>query len=141
MREFGAALGIACLLGCAGPIEADRPYQVGLAAVERIEVEVFAEKPFSVYVSVYGQLADGCTKLDRSRQERFGSGIEVTLTTRREATPGCAAEPQPFERRILLDVAGLPQGLYTVTVNGVQDSFQYYEGLGSPRRMDRLRTW
>jgi inhibitor of cysteine peptidase len=141
MRRFGCTTLLACLLGCATPAQEDRPYQLGLAAVERIEVEVFAEQPFSVYVSVYGQLPDGCTRLDRSRQDRFGSGIEVTLTTRRESARDCAADPRPFERRILLDVAGLPPGLYTVSVNGVQDTFHYYEGLNAPRRIDRLRNW
>lgn len=143
MRGVGAAFAIACMVGCAGTRapQADRAYQAGLASVERIAVEVFSERPVSVYVSVYGQLPDGCTELDRSRQERLGSGIDVTLTTRRESGPSCAAEPRPFERRILVDVAGLPPGLYFVSVNGVRESFQIFEGLGFPRGTERLRTW
>ena len=90
---------------------------------------------------MYGQLPDTCTELDRSRQERLGSGIDVTLTTRRESGPSCAAEPRPFERRILLDVAGLPPGLYFVSVNGVQGSFQIFEDLDPRDGMDRFRTW
>ena len=143
MRRVGPVIAITFAIACAGTraLEADRAYQAELAAVERIDVKVFAERPVSVHVSVYGQLPDTCTELDRSRQERFGSGIDVTLTTRRESGPSCVAEPRPFHRQILLDVAGLPAGLYSVSVNGVRRSFQIFEDFGSPDGMDRYRTW
>ena len=143
MRGVGPAIAIAFAFACAGmrDPEADRAYQAGLAPVDRIDVQVFRQRPVSVHVSVYGQLPDTCTVLDRSRQERLGSGIDVTLTTRRESGPSCAAEPRPFERRILLDIAGLPAGLYFVSVNGVRESFQIFEDLGDPNRPERFRTW
>jgi inhibitor of cysteine peptidase len=130
-------------VGCAGgrALEADRAYQAGLAPVERIDVQVFPERPVSVHVSVYGQLPDSCTELDRSRQQRLGSSIEVTLTTRRESVPDCSAEPRPYQRRILLDVVGLPAGLYFVDVNGVRESFQIFQDRSVPDPMDRFRTW
>jgi len=142
MRRVGPAIAIAFAIACAGmrALEADRAYQLGLARVDRIDVGALRERPVSVHVDVYGQLPDTCTELDRSRQERFGSGIDVTLTTRSESRPSCAAEPRPFERRILLDVAGLPPGLYFVSVNGVQGSFQIFENLDA-RGLDRFRTW
>jgi len=142
MRGVGPAIAIAFAIACAGTraLEADRAYQQGLARVDRIDVRAFRERPVSVHVNVYGQLPDTCTELGRSRQERLGSGIEVTLTTRSESGPGCAEEPRPFERRILLDVAGLPPGLYVVKVNGVSGSFQIFED-PETREMDRLRTW
>ena len=133
----GLALGLVAVLaaGCGGmrAIEADRAYQVKLAAVERVDVHVInmRMRPAVVHVSVYGQFPDSCTKIDRSRQDRLGSAIDVTLTTRRDSSPDCAAEPRAFEQRILLDVVGLPAGLYVVTVNGVQASFQILEDLGS----------
>jgi len=131
--RLALALVVAIAVACGGmrALEADRAYQVGLAAVERVEVHVFSQRPPSAHVSVYGQLPDICTKLDRSRQDRLGSSIDVTLTTRHDSGPDCAAEPRPFEQRILLDVVGLPAGLYVVTVNGVQASFQILEDLGS----------
>ena len=89
MRRVGPAIAIAFAIACAGTRapEVDRAYQAGLAPVERIDVQVFSERPVSVHVRVYGQLPDTCTALDRSRQERLGSGIDVTLTTRRESGP------------------------------------------------------
>ena len=139
MRRVGSIIAIA--FACAGTPETDRPYQAGLAPVERIDVQVFPERPVSVHVSVYGHLPDTCTALDRSRQERLGSGIDVTLTTRRESGPSCAPEPRPFQRKILLDVIGLPPGLYFVSVNGVRESFQIFEDRSVPDPMDRYRTW
>lgn len=143
MGRAGPWIAIALAFACAGTRapEADRAFQAGLAPVERIEVQAFRERPVSVHVRVYGQLPDSCTELDRSRQERLGSGIDVTLTTRRESGPSCVAEPRPFQRQILLDVAGLPPGLYLVSVNGVRGSFQIFEDFGAPSGMDRLRTW
>jgi len=143
MRGVGLVLGIAFALACFGTrgIEADRAYQQGLAAVDRIDVTAFSKRPVSATVSVYGKLPDTCTEIDRSRQERLGSGIDVTLTTRRESRPGCTAEPRPFDRRIQLDVVGLPPGLYFVSVNGVKESFQIFEDLDVRDPPVRFRTW
>jgi inhibitor of cysteine peptidase len=143
VRGLALGLVVVSFVGCAGrsALEEDRAYQAGLASVERIEVTVFQERPVSVHVSVYGQLPDSCTELDRSQQQRLGSGIDVTLTTRRESRTDCAAEPRPFERRILLDVVGLAPGLYSVEVNGVRESFQIFRDSSIPDPMDRLRTW
>jgi hypothetical protein len=53
----------------------------------------------------------------------------VTLSTRRESRAGCVTSPRPFERKILLDVVDLPAGIYSVTVNGVQGTFQITQDL------------
>jgi inhibitor of cysteine peptidase len=126
MRRVGLTLAIGFAIGCAGnrAIEADRAYQLGLASVDRIDVRVLTNRPASVHVNAFGTLADSCTELERSHQEHFGSRIEVTLSTRRESRAGCEASPRPFERRILLDVVDFAPGVYTVTVNGVQGTFQ-----------------
>lgn len=139
MRGVGFAIAIVFAVACAGTrsLEADRAYQQGLAQVDRIQVTVLSKRPVAVNVSAYGRLPDTCTEIERSRQDRLGSGIDVTLTTRRESRAGCVAEPRPFERRILLDVVGLPAGLYFVSVNGVQESFQIFEDLDAHRPWDR----
>jgi hypothetical protein len=138
-----------CTLACAGllalacvgtrEIEDDRPYQAGLASVERIDVRVSRELPTSVHVEAEGVLPDSCTEIHRVRQERHVSGVTVTLTTRRESGAVCAAQTQRFRRSILLDVGGLAPGLYFVEVNGVHGTFQIYEDLGAPDRYERHR--
>jgi inhibitor of cysteine peptidase len=123
---IAASIAVACA-GMRG-MEADRAYQLGLAQVERIDVRVM-QRPIAVHVDVYGMLPDTCTKIEGSDQQRFGSGFDVTLATRRESREGCVEKPRPFEKRIMLQVANLPSGLYSVTVNGVQGSFQIVEDL------------
>jgi inhibitor of cysteine peptidase len=136
-------LAIACALAaaCAGShgIEADRAYEAGLAPVERLEVRSSRRPPAMVRVEAIGVLPDACTEIDRVRQQRSAAGVTVTLTTRREARAGCAAEPVPFRRGVLLDVEGLPPGLYFVEVNGVRETFEVFGGLGVRDRYERQR--
>jgi hypothetical protein len=114
------------LCACAGnrALEEDRAYQLGVAAVESIDVTVHRERPVSVDVTVSGRLPDPCTLIYRTQQERRSSGITVTLTTRRESGASCEPEPRPFQRTISLDIHGMPPGLYFVSVNGVSGTFQ-----------------
>ena len=140
----GLALGIAlAAVACAGgrAFEADRAYEAGVAVVERIDVNVHPERPVSADVSVVGQLPDACTLIHRAQQERRMSGIAVTLTTRRESGARCVAEPRPFQRTIPLDIHGLPPGLYFVSVNGVQSTFQIFEDPINRDGLERYRTW
>jgi hypothetical protein len=132
-RAGKLAVAIAAALiaaACAGKsaTEVDRAYQLGLAQVDRIDVKVM-RRPVTVHVDVYGTLPDTCTEIEGSEQQRLGSGFDVTLATRRASRSGCVATPRPFEKRILLHVANLPTGLYSVNVNGVFESFQIMEDL------------
>ncbi len=122
-------------------LEADRAYQAGVAAVERMDVTVHRGQPVSVDVSVFGRLPDACTLIHRVLQERRITGIAVTLTTRRETGARCAAEPRPFQRTISLDVYGIPPGLYFVSVNGVSTTFQIFADSIVPNPVDRQRAW
>ena len=141
MRGFLLLLAFAS--ACAGgrALDADRAYEAGIATVERLDVNVHRERPVSVDVSVFGQLPDACTLIHRAQQERRASGITVTLTTRRESGASCAAEPQPFQRTIPLDIHGLPAGLYFVSVNGVTATFQIFVDPIDRDGLERYRTW
>jgi inhibitor of cysteine peptidase len=143
LRRYVLAFACSFTLACAGPraLEADRPYEAGLASVERIDVHASTGEPVSVRVDAAGTLPDACTTIDRVRQERRGSGVSVSITTRREFGASCAAQPRPFRQAVLLDIVGLAPGLYFVEVNGVEGTFQIYEDLGAPDRYDRPRGW
>lgn len=137
------ALGLLVALGCSGlrAMEEDRAYQAGVAKVARIDVREQRLRPITVSVTAYGELPDACTELDRVRQDRRGAGIDVTLTTRRESGAACAEAPQPFIKTIQLLIDGFTPGLYFVTVNGVQGTFQVYDDPGMPDRFERDRVW
>jgi inhibitor of cysteine peptidase len=141
--RLALSIALACGVACAGTSarEADRAWVEGLAAVSQIRVETHRAPPFSVFVVVHGELPDACTRLDRVKQEQRASGIEVTLTTRREPGEVCAPEATPFDTRVTLAIEGLPDGLYFVTVNGVQGTFEITEDLLAPDRFERYRRF
>jgi hypothetical protein len=71
-----------------------------------------------------GNLPDGCTTINEVIQERDGNTFRVTITTVRPVGMVCTEALVPFEKVIVLDVYGLPAGVYTVDVNGVGDTFE-----------------
>lgn len=115
--------------GCAGieitPTPAvTRGPVAGEAVVESIEILILESFPVQVNVVARGNLPDGCTAIDRVMQERDGNAFLVTITTIRPAGAVCTEALVPFEEVISLGVYGLPAGVYTVTVNGVGDTFE-----------------
>lgn len=136
MRTF-VVLAIACLVLAVGlaactngtpvPEPTDTPPSGvvrGRAAVDSIDVMLLESFPVQVRVIARGNLPDGCTTLDKIEQARTARAFEVTITTVRPADRACTEALVPFEVSIALDVLGLPAGKYTVSVNGVQGSFE-----------------
>lgn len=138
-----APLGLALLGACAGKsaVDRDRAYEAGIAAVERLDVNLRRERPVAVDVMVTGRLPDACTLIHRAQQERRSTGITVTLTTRRESGARCPPEPRYFQHAVALDIHGLPPGLYFVSVNGVSSTFQIFADTLAPDPSQRYRTW
>ncbi len=95
------------------------------AVVERIEILLLESFPIQVHVVAQGNLPDSCTEIDEITEERDGDTFRVTITTSRPADAMCAEVLVPFEEVIALDVVGLPAGVYTVSVNGVTDTFEF----------------
>jgi inhibitor of cysteine peptidase len=98
--------------------EADRPYTAGMAAVERVKVEVVSVAPPRLRIDVSGSLPDACTEIERVDERRLGSRIELSLPTRRPFGAECEPERTPFSRSIPLAVEG-DFDFYVVDVNGV----------------------
>ena len=98
--------------------------QNGVATVESVDVLILESFPVQVHVAVTGYLPDGCTTLDQVSTEQNGNEFVVTITTQRPADAICTEAIVPYEEVVPLDVAGLPAGQYTVTVNGVSAGFE-----------------
>lgn len=98
--------------------------QTGEAVVESVDVLILESFPVQIHVVVTGYLPDGCTTLDQVSTEQNGNEFVVTITTQRPADMMCTQALVPYEEVVPLDVAGLPAGQYTVTVNGVSASFE-----------------
>ena len=98
--------------------------EVGLAVVDSIDILIMESMPVQVSVVVRGNLPDGCTSIGQVTTERDDKTFVVTLTTKRPLDAMCTEALVPYEQTVPLDVAGLPAGVYTVTVNGVIDTFE-----------------
>ena len=112
--------------------EADRPYTGGLARVTSLSLVPGPRQSTHVQVIARGELPDPCTRIDSERHERFGQRIEVTLTTRRESGAMCAQMIQPFSRTLVIPIADLPDGAYTIDVNGVSRIFDVHHDFRRP---------
>ena len=98
--------------------------EVGLAVVDSIDILIMELMPVQVSVVARGNLPDGCTTIGQAATEHDDTIFVVTLTTRRPLDAVCTEALVPYEQAVPLDVAGLPAGVYTVTVNGVSDTFE-----------------
>jgi inhibitor of cysteine peptidase len=95
---------------------------IGLATVEEIDILTLESFPVQIFVIASGYLPDPCTEIYQISQEREGNTFFITIETYR--SPGfCIQVLAPFEEVIPLYVYGLPAGIYTVEVNGVQGTF------------------
>lgn len=102
--------------------EAEEP-ETRQADVESIEVLVLESFPVQVNVIASGTLPDACTTLNDPAPRLEGNTFVVNLTATRLPEEVCSQAVVPFDKVIQLDVEGLSAGDYTVSVNGVADSF------------------
>lgn len=97
---------------------------VSEAAVQSIELRS-SSSPDQVEATVRGQLRDSCVKITRAVQRRDGEIIRITLLTARLAAPHCTNQPQPFEYSFPLEVEGLPQGTYILSIGAIAVPFNF----------------
>lgn len=103
---------------------AEEPETVtGEADVESIEILVLESFPVQVNVIASGALADGCTSLVEPTPRLEANTFVVNLATRRVEDDVCTQATVPFDKVISLPVEGLSAGTYTVSVNGLTDTF------------------
>ena len=100
--------------------------------VEHVGIEVGVGSPIPVDIFVSGTWPDLCAQLAQIDQKIDGFHIEVTLMTT-AAQPDCPPDflGLPFRIAIPLNVVEMPEGAYTVTVNGVETAFSLPESLAT----------
>ena len=108
------------------PIVTEEPTLGSVAVVESIDVLLLESFPLQVNVVIRGQLPDaGCTTIASVEQVREGNTFTLRLVTTTDPLALCAQALTPFEEVVSLDVVGLPAGVYTVDVHGVQQTFEF----------------
>ena len=88
------------------------------AVIDTVEILILESFPVQVNAVIKGKLPDACVKIERINQQLVGNTFVVTIITNRQLDVGCIAQLQPFEQMLPLEVVGLPNGAYSVTVSG-----------------------
>lgn len=105
--------------GCCVPIFPN----TGLAKVEEIDILILESFPVQISVVASGYLPNPCTEIYRITHKRERNNFFIMIETY-YSQEVCIQIIAPFEEVIPLDVYGLPAGIYTVEVNGVQGTFE-----------------
>ncbi len=92
-------------------------------SIENLEILILESFPVQVNVIVSGNLPNGCATLNEPRPRREGNTFVINLAASQLPDEICTQALVPFDQVIPLDVAGLPAGSYTVSVNGTTDTF------------------
>ena len=93
--------------------------------VDSVEVEIGVGSPIPVSVVVSGNFPNTCAQMGQVSQQLTGDGIEISILTSTPDGQECADDLLPFRTSIPLNVVSLPNGTYTVNVNGVRTSFEW----------------
>jgi len=110
----------------------------GTAFIEAVDVSVLESFPVQVQVTVSGNLSDGCTAIAAATAQQSGESFQIQIETTRDTEAMCTQALVPFDRTIQLDVQGLPAGTYTVTANGLSESFTLAADNVPPRSTPNL---
>lgn len=111
-----AILLLSVLVACSGGDAATDDQLIEPANISAVKVR-FEADGFVAIAS--GFLSDSCTTLHESTQTIGDNRIEITMTTTRPADEVCTQVIEEFSEPVPIDMAALPNGEYTVTVNGV----------------------
>jgi hypothetical protein len=126
----GAGILVACLPGSEDalpsanvPVATPLP-QLKPASVESIKINQIVSFPVEINVIARGHLPNACAAIDQVRQQRSGSDFNITIESLHLGDERCGDSRVPFEETIMLDVIGLPAGIYVVDLNGLKGTFK-----------------
>jgi hypothetical protein len=104
----------------ATPVQAQLPE----IKVDHVEIQVGVGSPIPVAVVVDGNFPDTCAQIADLRQQQEGNRFTLTLSATGSGGEGCIPDSLPFRFAIPLNVVGLKEGTYRVTVNGASTEFK-----------------
>lgn len=97
----------------------------GLATVESLELLKKESFPVQIDARVAGVLPNDCTQIDSVVAQQADTTFNIVVTTLQAPGTDCGQAEVPFEEVVALNVNGLPAGTYTVSVNGLEGSFNF----------------
>ena len=120
-RRSVLVLAFAALSACAAPLPPGAV--MGLAQVERIEIEGVPPHSVTATAIIEGVLPDACTQIGPVHQTVFESRIDIEITTWRPPDTVCAAVVRDFRLLVMLDTKAFESNLYVVYANGVRATY------------------
>lgn len=123
-------MGLTLLSACAAPASTESMEQAGeLAQIDFAEVEVGLGSPTPIIVTIDLSYPNACSQISEITQTLIkDNGTAKILIEVRVADMGeiCTDFPQSFRMMLPINASGLPKGLYSVEVNGVDaGSFEF----------------
>jgi hypothetical protein len=91
--------------------------------IDSLRTLVLQSDPVQVDLTINGNLPNGCTLLDGFSQTRQDTTFTVQILTSRLEQEVCTEALIPFSETLALEVADLPDGLYTIEVGDQTTSF------------------
>ena len=100
------------------------PEEDNLIAVERVEVQVGVGSPIPVEIVASGTWPDLCAQIAEVKSEIDGFEIDVTLLASKSESCPPDHLGLPFRLALPLNIVEMPDGVYTITVNGTSTTFE-----------------
>ena len=97
-----------------------------LAYIRTVDIEIQESFPVDVIAVVRGDLQDSCSVIDLIEINKIESLFDISLHTAKPKDVMCAQVVSPFMERISLDVDGLSAGTYSVSANGITNTFELF---------------
>ncbi len=94
------------------------------AVIESLEIVADDQAAGEITVKLRGVLPNGCAQINDVVSERDGNSFTVAVSTIQQPDEVCTQALVPFEEMVVLDVAGLDAGTYSVTADERQVSFE-----------------
>ncbi len=103
--------------------EADQPFVKRDIQVQNVTIVVGPGSPLPVHAIVSGDLPNACAWLGEIRLHRDKNTYFVQLLSYLPAESKCDPDPLPFRLELPLNTVNLPDGSYSVNVNGTVGGF------------------
>lgn len=104
---------------------ADMPIVKDDIQVDDVTMDFGVGSPIPVHAIVSANLPNTCAQLGEVRVHRDGTNFFVRLVAYAPTQTDCNPDTLPIRLEVPLNVVGLEEGSYTVTVNGANTSFDF----------------
>ena len=104
--------------------------EISRADIDEVEIGSPQSLPPRVRVTAHGFLMNGCERLGEVTQRLAGQTffVEVMKVYERPTGVSCHTGVTEFQEEVVLEVGSLADGVYTVDVNGVTETFELKGG-------------